>query len=121
VFGTRSFARDAVRVASSLQLDAPLGFGWAARLVHTSYRVRRGESLYLPEPASDRVVLRALSGDGERTRVELQAPIGGGRVNAGLAWDDTRGRTSRPRWSVEWSRRARSGRGPSSRGTEETR
>lgn len=121
VFGARSFARDAVRVASSLQMDAPLGFGWAARLVHTSYRVRRGESLYLPEPASDRVVLRALSGDGERTRVELQAPIAGGRVRAGLAWDDTRGRTSRPRWSVEWARRARTRREPPARGTEETR
>lgn len=121
VFGAQPFAREAVRVVSSFQLDAPLGFGWAARLVHTSYRVRRGESLYLPEPASDRVVLRALSGDGERTRVELQAPIAGGRVNAGLTWDDTRGRTTRPRWSVEWARRARSRRATPARGTEETR
>jgi hypothetical protein len=121
VFGARSMARDAVRVASSLQLDAPLGFGWDARLVHTSYRVRRGESLYLPEPASDRVVLRALTGDGERTRIELRAPVAGGRVSAGLAWDDTRGRTTRPRWSVEWARRARTRRGAPSSETEETR
>jgi len=121
VFGARSFAREAVRTASSLQLDAPLPAGWDARVVHTSYRVRRGESLYLPEPASDRLVLRALTGDGERTRLELRAPIAGGRVSAGLAWDDTRGRTSQPRWSVEWARRARTKRGPPSRGTEETR
>ena len=107
VFGTRSFARDAVRVASSVQMEAPLAAGLALRLAHTVYRARRGESLYLPEPASDRVVLRALSGDGERTRLELDAPIAGGQMRAGLTWNDKRGVDTRPRWSLEWARRAR--------------
>jgi hypothetical protein len=107
VFGTRSFARDAVRVASSIRIEAPLAAGLELRLAHTSFRVRRGESLYLPEPASDRIVLRALTGDGERTRVELRAPIAGGRASAGLTFDELRGRSPRPRWSLEWTRRAR--------------
>jgi hypothetical protein len=107
VFGTRPFARDAVRVASSVQLEAPVAAGLDLRLAHTVYRVRRGESLYLPEPASDRVVLRALTGNGERTRIELRAPLAGGRVSAGLTWNDTRGGDTGPRWNLEWARRAR--------------
>jgi hypothetical protein len=121
VFGTRSFARDAVRVASSVQLEAPLAAGLDLRVAHTVYRARRGESLYLPEPASDRVVLRALSGDGERTRLELNAPIAGGRMSAGLTWNDKQGADVRPRWNLEWARRARARRATPAGTPEEER
>jgi hypothetical protein len=71
------------------------------------YRVGSGESLYLPELDPDRLVLRALSGEGERTRLEARVPAGGGRAAATLELARPSGRPGELRWAFEWARRAR--------------
>src|SRR5207249_6100670 len=62
-WGARSLARGTVRAVSSatLALRGPFGTRW--RVSHGVHRARGGERLYLAEPETDRVVLRALSGD----------------------------------------------------------
>ena len=76
-------------------------------LTHAVFRTRRGESLYLGEAESDRVVLRALSGEGRRSRLELLVPAGRGRVRATLLVTTLGGAQSEPRWTMEWIRRSR--------------
>jgi len=72
------------------------------------YRAERGESVYLPEAESDRLVLRALSGAGDRTRVEIHLPAAGGRVNASVSLASKVGAAPvAPRWTLDWTRRAR--------------
>jgi len=80
-----------------------------ARLVlsHTTFRTRRGESLYLAEAESDRLVLRALAGEGHRSRLELAAPVGQGRVIATVLTTSRTGAPTEPRWSLEWVRRSK--------------
>jgi len=112
VLGAGRLARDAVRTVTAAQaeLEGPAGSG--LRITHCVYRVRSGESLYLIETSSDRVVLRAVSGAGRRTRVELRAPGAGGSIRATLEVQGEAGGTgggaTRPRWTVDWTRRARS-------------
>ena len=79
------------------------------------FRVRSGEVLYLPEPASDRLVLRALRGIGERTRIEVRLPAASGQVYAAVDLAAALGGPSRAQWTREWIRRSRTrgaGRGP---------
>ncbi len=112
VLGAERLGRTAVRAvtAARLELDGPAGSG--LRITHCAYRVRSGESLYLIETASDRVILRAVSGMGRRTRVEVRAPGAGGHINAALELPGVAGARSseanRPRWTLDWTRRARS-------------
>jgi hypothetical protein len=110
VWGARPFGREAVRGLTAARLDARGPGGFSVRLTHSIYRVRRGESLYLPEPSSDRIVLRAVTGVGARTRVEMRAPGGGGWISGGLNLSVPAGRASaapRPQWTLNWTRRAR--------------
>lgn len=109
-WGTRSWVRDRVRVVTTARVEA-ITFGRIlVGITHAVYRTRRGENLYLPEAQSDRLVLRALSGAGQRTRVELALPAAGGslRASVNLSRQDARGQPSR--WSLEWTRRSRLGR-----------
>jgi hypothetical protein len=112
VLGARRLGRAAVRTVTAMQLEIEGPAGSGLRVTHSTYRVRPGESLYLAEAASDRVVLRAVSGTGQRTRLELRAPGAGGRIHAALDVPVTAGaRTGgslRPRWTLDWTRRARS-------------
>jgi hypothetical protein len=108
-WGRSAFARAATRTVSSLGLEAQSPRGASVRASHSVYRVGSGESLYLPELAPDRLVLRALSGDGERTRLEARLPVNGGRVAASVDLVRPNGRERDVRWSFEWTRRARAG------------
>ena len=85
--------------------------GLALRVTHAVFRVRRGEHLYLPEVEADRLVLRALTGNGERTRIELRLPFARGRVQAALNRTAVPPRAPRLQWTLEWTRHARFGRG----------
>ena len=109
LWGTRALARDAVRRAVVARADWAAPFGGRLALTHAVWRARSGESLYLPEAWSDRLVLRASSGAGSRTRCELRLPLATGTVRLGLslATGGTRAAGRRPAWSVEWSRRSR--------------
>ena len=106
-WGAKAFARDPVRAATTTSLEAATSSGLRVRLTQTVHRGRAGESLYVPERSSDRVVLKALAGSGERTRLEFAAPVGGGTLEAGVAYGVASGRRSRTQWSLEWTRRAR--------------
>jgi hypothetical protein len=110
-FGARHLARQPVRTVTSAGVETEV-LSWATlRFTHTVFHVRRGESLYLPEPESDRLVLRALTGTGERTRMVLALPAGGGTLRATLAISQAEGRSPRSQWSLDWTRRGRWKRG----------
>lgn len=109
LWGARAFARDAVRRALVARVERGLPAGGRVVVMHAVWLVRRGESLYLPEPEVDRLVLRALAGSGARTRAELVLPFSSGDIRLGLAWvsSGTRVGTRPPAWTVEWTRRSR--------------
>ena len=106
-WGERAWARGAVRVVGTARVGVESGLGLGMRVTHAVYRTNRGEHVYLPEAESDRLVLRALAGTGERTRLELRCPFAGGTAQAALT--RTLAATHAPRlaWTVEWTRRAR--------------
>jgi hypothetical protein len=106
-WGERPWARGVVRSVTSARLEARGPAGVSLGVTHSIYRVKRGESLYLPEAESDRLVLRAVSGEGERTRIEARAPFAGGRLRAALHVGLAAGRRARPQWTLDWTRRAR--------------
>lgn len=107
-WGAGPWARDEVRAVSTAGVDARGPWGLAVRVAHSVYRVQRGESLYLAEAESDRLVLRALSGEGSRTRLEARMPFAGGRVGATMQLTSTAvEREPRPQWTLDWTRRAR--------------
>jgi hypothetical protein len=106
-WGKDRLARHAVRVVSGARVEARGPFGASLGVAHTVYHARRGESLYLAEAGADRLILRALTGDGERTRLEFRAPLGGGGLRAALDLATGGGKRPRPRWTLDWSRRAR--------------
>jgi hypothetical protein len=101
-----------VRIVTAAQAELEGPAGTALKITHCVYRVRSGETLYLVETASDRVILRAVSGTGRRTRVEVRAPGAGGHINAALevpgVTDGQSSEATRPRWTLDWTRRARS-------------
>ncbi|MCE9626738.1 MAG: hypothetical protein K8R56_02335, partial [Candidatus Eisenbacteria bacterium] len=109
LWGARAFARDAVRRAVVARVERGLPAGGRVAVTHAVWLVKRGESLYLPEPEADRLVLRALAGVGTRTRAELTLPFATGDIRLGLAWvtSGTRAGTRPPAWTVEWARRSR--------------
>jgi hypothetical protein len=109
LWGARAFARDAVRRAVVARADLNAAHGSRVSVSHAVWQVRRGESLYLPEPGADRLVLRASSGAGTRTRAELRLPLAVGDIRLGLtlATGGTRAGTTPPAWTAEWSRRSR--------------
>ena len=104
-WGERAWVRDAVRSVSAAGVEITGPARSMLRISHCAYRVRRGESLYLPEAESDRLVLRALSGMGERTRIETQLPLAGGVGRAAVAWTAA-AIPPRAQWTLDWSRRA---------------
>ncbi len=109
LWGAHAFARGAVRRAVVARVDRGLPAGGRIAVTHAVWVVKRGESLYLPEPEADRLVLRALAGTGTRTRAELTLPFATGDIRLGLAWvtSGTRAGTRPPAWTVEWARRSR--------------
>jgi hypothetical protein len=106
-WGERAWVRGVVRSVTSARLEARGPAGFQLGITHSVYRVKRGESLYLPEDESDRLVLRALSGEGERTRIEARSPFGGGRMRAALHLASASERRERAQWTLDWTRRAR--------------
>jgi len=106
-WGERPWARGVVRSVTSARLEARGPRGIRLGVAHSVYAVRRGESLYLPEAESDRLILRAVSGQGERTRIEARSPFAGGRVRAALHLNTVADRRARPDWTLDWTRRAR--------------
>jgi hypothetical protein len=126
LWGARAFARAAVRRAVVARADRAVPFGGRVVVTHAVWRARSGESLYLPEAGADRLVLRAASGAGSRTRAELRLPFAAGSIRLGLtlASGGARGVPKPPAWSVEWSRRSRlatRAAGPSGEGGHEIR
>jgi hypothetical protein len=109
LWGTRAFAREAVRRAVVARVDRAVPYGGRIVVTHAVWRARSGESLYLPEAGADRLVLRAASGAGTRTRAELKLPMASGSIRLGLtlASGGSRDGDRPPAWSVEWSRRSR--------------
>jgi hypothetical protein len=109
LWGERSFARAAVRRVLVARAELAAAHGSRVSLTHAVWLVQRGESLYLPEPGADRLVLRASSGAGSRTRAELRLPLAAGDIRLGLtlATGGTRSGSAPPVWTVEWSRRSR--------------
>jgi len=106
-WGEDRLARHAVRVVSAARVEARGPLGTSLGVAHTVYHARRGESLYLAEAESDRLILRALAGDGERTRLEVRAPVGGGAARAALDLASAASKRPRLRWTLDWTRRAR--------------
>ena len=110
-WGARAPVRDAVRAVTTARFGARTRGGLGARVTHAVFRARRGEHVYLPEAQADRLVLRALSGDGERTRLEIELPFAGGRAQAALNRTTSGVKSPRMQWTLEWIRRARAKRG----------
>lgn len=112
-WGTRPALREVTRAVSSCRIDARLPRGISLSIAHLVFRVRRGESLYLREAESDRLVLRALSGEGQRTQLDLRLPLGRGALRAGAQLTEPLGGRRVRRWTLEWTHRsgARPGRG----------
>lgn len=106
-WGARAFARAAVRRLSVVDAEAALPGGARLAVLHATWAARRGERAYLLEAAEDRLVLRALTGAGARTRCELSVPALGGRARVSIALAESGGRSAAPRWTAEWTRRAR--------------
>ena len=106
-WGERPWAHGVVRSVTSARLEARGPLSVRLGVAHSVYKVRRGESLYLPEAESDRLILRAVSGEGERTRIEARWPFAGGRVRAALHLNTVPDRRARPDWTLDWTRRAR--------------
>ena len=106
-WGDRAILRGGARVVTTVRLEASGPLGWKLAVTHSVFRSRRGESLYLAEGEIDRLVLRAVSGEGERSRIELRLPAAGGRITGGLQLVRSVGRAAPVRWSLDWSRRGR--------------
>jgi hypothetical protein len=96
-----------VRSVTSARLEARGPAGLRLGVTHSVFRVKRGESLYLPEAETDRLMLRAVSGEGERTRVEVRSPFAGGQARAALNLAGAPERRARPQWTLDWTRKAR--------------
>ncbi|HET9328187.1 MAG TPA: hypothetical protein VFQ05_15580 [Candidatus Eisenbacteria bacterium] len=112
-WSARALLQDVVRSVTSTRVDARAPLGIEVTLAHSIFRTRRGESLYLAEAESDRLVLRALSGEGQRSKLEVLVPAGRrGRVLGTLLVHTASGVQKPPQWSIEWIRRSRADRTP---------
>ena len=106
-WGRRSLARSPVRAATVAALEVRTPFGATLRAEERAFRAGAGEGYRAPEFEADRLVLRALSGAGERTRIEIGLPAPAGRLHAGWSRTATATAPARPQWTVNWTRRAR--------------
>ena len=116
VWGARSFAREAVRVVTTQRVAFDTGRDGSVAVTRSAFRVSTGESLYLPETGSDRLWLRAVSGAGTFTRIEAAWRLAGGRLRASLTRIENPGRSPRPHWSIDWTRRSGTAREDASAG-----
>ncbi|MCC6651098.1 MAG: hypothetical protein IT348_08115, partial [Candidatus Eisenbacteria bacterium] len=107
LWGERAFARRALRRVLVARGGTALPLGGALTLQHAVWSARSGEKLWLPEAGDDRLTLRAVSGAGIRSRLELDVPALGGRARAGVTWTEGAGRRAPPGWTLEWTRRTR--------------
>jgi hypothetical protein len=107
IWGESPWARSVVRRVSLAGVEVRGPAGVLVAVTEAVYRARSGESLYLTETGSDRLVLRALPGAGERTRIELRAPVAHGRARAGLSVRSTAAAAPRFEWTCDWERRTR--------------
>jgi hypothetical protein len=105
IWGEGPWVRREVRRSSLAAVELAGPAGSVVRVTHGVFRVRSGESLYLAEAESDRLVLRAFTGSGERTRLDVTAPIADGRARATVGMTATAGRPPRLQWTVDWTRR----------------
>jgi len=106
LWGARPALREVTRAVSSCRIEARLPHDISLSLAHLVFRVRRGESLYLREAESDRLVLRALSGEGQRTQLDLRLPLARGALRAGAQLTAPLAGRRVPRWTLEWTRRS---------------
>ncbi len=111
-WGERRWVRGEVRAVSTARIGVESPAGVGVRITYAAFRAVSGEHVYLPELEADRLVLRALAGDGERARVELRGPFAGGMVEAALNRTFVPPRAPRMQWTVEWTRRSRLRREP---------
>jgi len=107
LWGARPFAREAVRRSLAAEAETRPAAGVSFLVSHALWRVKSGERLHLPEADGDRLTLRSLTGEGERTRIELRTPLLGGRLRLGLTTTRSLTRATRPQWRAEWSKRNR--------------
>jgi hypothetical protein len=105
-WGARPFARAAVRTLSLARVDAHPAGGVGVGIERSVWHTSHAEGLYLAEAGADRVVLRAVTGAGARTRVDITVPGARGRVRASAAWTDGVDR-ARPQWRIDWIRSSR--------------
>jgi hypothetical protein len=108
-WGRGAWGRGPVRAVTGAAFELRTPLGARLRAEHRVFRSGPGESLHVPEYESDRLVLRALSGSGERTSIEAILPGPAGRVRAGLSFTATAQRPPRTQWTIHWARRARLG------------
>jgi hypothetical protein len=106
LWGARPALREVTRAVSSCRIEARLPHDISLSLATIVFRVRRGESLYLREAESDRLVLRALSGAGQRTQLDLRLPFARGALRAGAQLTAPLTGQRVPRWTLEWTRRS---------------
>jgi len=106
-WGRGARAEDPMRAMSRAAFEVRTPLSGRLRVEHAVFRSGSGESLRLPEFDADRVVLRALTGAGERTRVDWNLPGPAGRVRAGWSYTATAKAPARTQWTLRWARRAR--------------
>lgn len=106
-WGRGAGGRDPVRALTRSAFEVRTPLSGRLRVEHAVFRSGSGESLRLAEFDADRVVLRALAGAGERTRVEWNLPGPAGRVRAGWSYTATAKSPARTQWTLRWARRAR--------------
>src|SRR5262249_43125953 len=111
-WGRAAFGRRPVRSITSAAVEVETPLGARLRAEHRVFRSGPGENLRVPELEADRLVLRALSGDGERSQIEMIVPAPAGRVRAGLSLTAAARKPPRTQWTLHWARRARTGRAP---------
>ena len=108
-WGRRSRARDPVRSATLTAIECRLPAGGWLRTEQRVYRSGSGEGYRAADLEADRLVLRSLSGAGERTRIEWMMPLPAGSMRAGLTLNAAASRPARTQWTLDWTRRARIG------------
>jgi len=106
-WGARPWARAVVRAVTGTRVAVRAPQGVTLAVTHTAFRLRRGEHAYLAEREPDRLVLRALAGTGERVRLEIAVPFGGGRIRAAADRTVRAERATVTNWTVDWTRRAK--------------
>src|SRR5262245_17711903 len=105
LWGRAPFARRAVRRSIEAGVEARFPGGIELRAAHAVLDARPGETIYLPELESDRLVLRAVSGPARRTRLVARVPAADGSLSAGVGLGLARSGTRRSDWSGQGSRR----------------